>query len=219
MSTPAPAPAPAAPTERPEDQSLADALGGIRGVVETSIPGAAYVVAILVTDRDATLSALVALAVGAVLFVARLVQRDTLQHAIGGLVGVALAAFIVSRTGRAEDFFLVSILKNVGFAAVYAVSILVRWPLLGVLVGALRQQPSAWREDPSQLRAFSRASWIWVGMFALRTAIQAPLYFAGLTVALGTANVALGLPVYVATLWLSWLVLRDQPLVRGSRAV
>lgn len=212
------APAPSAPPA-PEETSLADALGGIRGVVETSVPAAAYVVAILLTDKDATLSAVIALAVGAVLFVARLVQRDTLQHALGGLVGVALAAFIVSRTGRAEDFFLVSILKNAGFAAVYAISILVRWPLLGVLVGAVRQQPGAWREDRAQLRAFSRASWIWVGMFLLRIVVQLPLYLAGATVALGTANVALGLPVYVATLWLSWLVLRDQPLVRGAKAV
>jgi hypothetical protein len=201
------------------DQSLADALGGVRGVAETSVPAAAYVVALLVTDQNTTTSAIVAVAVGVVLFLARLVQRDTLQHALSGLVGVALAAFVAARTGRAEDFFLVSILKNVGFAAVYVVSILARWPLLGVLVGAIRQQPSAWREDPDQLRAFSRASWIWVGMFLLRIVVQVPLWAAGLTVALGTANVALGLPVYLVTLWLTWLVLRDQPLVRGTKAV
>jgi hypothetical protein len=202
-----------------QDQSLADALGGVRGVAETSVPAAAYVVALLVTGRDTTASAIVAAAVGVLLFVVRIVQRDTLQYALSGLVGVGLAAFVAARTGRAEDFFLVSILKNVGFALAYLVSILVRWPLLGVLVGAIRQQPGAWREDPAQLRAFSRASWIWVGMFVLRIVIQTPLWAAGLTVALGTANVALGLPLYLAVLWLTWLVLRDQPLVRGTKAL
>ena len=68
----------------------------------------------------------------------------------------------------------------------------------------------AWREDPEQVRAYSRASWIWVALFSLRLAVQLPLYLAGAVVALGVARVAMGIPLFVIGIWLSWLLLRDR---------
>jgi hypothetical protein len=130
------------------------------------------------------------------------------QFAVSGFVGVAIAAFIAQRTGRAENFFLPGLLINIGYAAAYAVSILARWPLLGVLLGTLTGEGTAWRRDPAKLRAFSIASWIWVGMFLLRVAVQLPLYFASALWALGVARLAMGWPLFFIAVWLSWLVLR-----------
>jgi hypothetical protein len=62
------------------------------------------------------------------------------------------------------------------------------------------------------MRAFRRATWMWVGMFSARLLVQLPLYLAGAVVALGVARTAMGLPVYALCLWLTWL------LVRGVRA-
>lgn len=190
--------------------SLAAAMGGAQGVAESSLPAVAFVAAYTISGSDLTLSATVAVGMGVVLTVVRLARRQTLQFALSGLIGVALAAFVATRTKRAEDFFLPGILLNAGYAAGYAVSILVRRPLLGVLIGLVSGEGMAWRHDPAKLRAYSRASWIWVGMFATRLAVQLPLYLAGAVVALGTARIAMGLPLFVVGIWLSYLVLRRE---------
>jgi hypothetical protein len=205
------APDPPKPVE--SAASLAEAMGGAQGVAESSLPAVAFVAAYTISGSNLELSAAVAVGMGAVLCAVRLARRETLQFALSGLVGVGLAAFVATRTNRAEDFFLPGILLNAGYAVAYAVSILVRWPLLGVLVGLLTQEGSAWRRDPDKLRAYSRASWIWVGLFGLRLAVQLPLYLAGAVVALGTARIAMGLPLFLVGIWLSFLVLRREGVV------
>jgi hypothetical protein len=191
--------------------TIADSLGGRLGIVESGLPAIAFVTAYTATGQDATLSATIALGIGVVLAAARIARRQTVRYALSGLAGVALAAFIVSRTGRAEDFFLPGLLMNAGYALAYGVSILVGWPLLGVFVGAVTGQGMGWRDDPQQVRAYSRASWIWVAMFLLRLAVQLPLYLAGAVVALGVTRVAMGAPLFAIAAWLSWLLLRPPP--------
>ena len=191
--------------------SIAESLGGRLGIVESGLPAVAFVAAYTASGQDATLSAVVALGIGVALALARLARRQTVRFALSGLAGVALAAFIVSRTGRAEDFFLPGLLMNAGYALAYLISIAVGWPLLGVFVGAITGQGMAWRDDPVQQRAYSRASWIWVAMFLLRLAVQLPLYLAGAVVALGVARVAMGAPLFAIAAWLSWLLLRPPP--------
>jgi hypothetical protein len=191
--------------------SIAESLGGRLGIVESGLPAIAFVTAYTATGQDATLSAGIALGIGVALALARIVRRQTVRYALSGLAGVALAAFIVSRTGRAEDFFLPGLLMNAGYALAYTVSILVGWPLLGVFVGAVTGQGMGWRDDPDQVRAYSKASWIWVAMFVLRLAVQLPLYLAGSVVALGVARVAMGAPLFAIAAWLSWLLLRPPP--------
>ena len=66
----------------------------------------------------------------------------------------------------------------------------------------------SWRKDPRLVRIYSRASWIWVGLFVLRLAVQLPLYLAGNLVALGVAKTAMGFPIFAVAVWLSYLVLR-----------
>jgi hypothetical protein len=138
------------------------------------------------------------------------VRGKTVQFALAGLAGLALSAYVVSRTGKAEDFFLPGLLANAAYALAYLISILVRWPLLGIIVATLRGQKMEWREDPEQVRAYSRASWIWVGLFSLRLAVQLPLYLAGAPTALGVARIAMGVPLFAVGIWLSWLILRPR---------
>ena len=163
-------------SERPP--SIADAVGGPLGVAESALPAAAYVITYTVSGQDTTAALVVAVVLGAIFGIARLVRRQTVQFALAGLGGLALSAYVVSRTGRAEDFFLPGLLANAGYAAAYLISILVRWPLLGIIVAALRGGDMSWRKDPEQVRAFSRASWVWVGLFSVRLAVQLPLYLA-----------------------------------------
>jgi hypothetical protein len=41
----------------------------------------------------------------------------------------------------------------------------VRWPLLGLVVAFVLGQRARWRRDPALLRAYMRASWVWVGQY------------------------------------------------------
>ena len=114
---------------------------------------------------------------------------------LGGFGGVALSAFIASRTGNAADFFLPGLLINMAYGVAFAVSNLVRWPLVGVGVGAATGDIAGWRSDPQLRRAYVIATWLWAGMFALKLAIQLPLYFAEMVGALGVAKIVLGWPL------------------------
>lgn len=195
----------------PADSSppaLGSALGGPLGVAESVLPAVVFVVVVTATGQDITAAAISALGVAAALTLARLVRRQTPVYAVTGVLGVAVAGYIASRTGRPQDFFLPGLLANLAYAGAFLVSIAVRWPLLGVIVAGASGRGMEWREDPVRRRAYTRASWVWVCLFTLRLAVQLPLYLAGALVALGTARVAMGVPLFAVGAWLSWLLVR-----------
>lgn len=202
----------------PTADSILSAVGGRLGVAESTLPATVFVVAVVVTGDDTRLSAIVAVGLAAVLALARIARRQTPVYALSGVIGVAIAGYVASRTGKAEDFFLPGLLLNVAYASAYAVSIAVRWPLIGVILNLVGGRwDSSWRRDPELVRAYSRASWIWVALFLLRLAVQLPLYLADALVALGTARVAMGVPLFVVGVWLSWLVLRGTAISPRAR--
>ena len=201
---------PAADLTSAEPPSLAEAVGGPLGVAESAAPAAAYVLTYTISGQDTRAALVVAVALGVVFALARVVRGQTVQYALAGLGGLALSAYVVSRTGRAEDFFLPGLLANAGYALAYVISIAVRWPLLGIIVASLRGGDMSWRKDPVEVRRYSLASWIWVALFSLRLAVQLPLYLAGALTALGVARIAMGIPLFAVGIWLSWLILRPR---------
>lgn len=199
-------------TREPPPPSVIEAAGGPLGMAETALPGVAYVVAYTATGQDTALSAYIALGLAAVLAAARLARRETPRHALSGLFGVALAAFVATRSGKAENFFLPGLIFNAGYAAAFAVSVLARWPIVGYLATQIDGSAKTdWRGDRKRMRMFNRATWMWSGLFVLRLAVQLPLYFAGAVVALGVVRTAMGLPLFGLGLWLSYLLVRRAP--------
>jgi hypothetical protein len=189
------------------EPSIADAIGGPVGLIESGLPAAAFVIAYAASGSNTKTAAIVAVALAVALAAGRLIRRESPQQAISGLVGVAFAAFIAARSGKAENFFLPGLLLNLAYAAVFFVSIMVRRPLVGYIVGAIDGE-RGWRESPDRMRVFTRASWLWVGLFLTRLAVQLPLYLAGAVVALGVARTAMGLPLFALGLWLTYRLVR-----------
>jgi len=177
-------------------------------LIDSGLPTVVFVTVYSLNGRVLTSALIGALAAGAALAVLRLVRRDSLQNVVAGFVAVGIAAWFANRTGQAEDFFLPGILINVIYGTAYLISIVVRWPLLGVLVGLATGEGMAWRQTPYLLRAYTVASWFWVALFAVRLAIQLPLYLTESVVALGISRVVLGWPMFLLCLWLSWLVIK-----------
>jgi hypothetical protein len=190
------------------DESLADLLGGRRAALDATVPAAAFVAGWLAGGRSIAVGAGVAVLGALVVSGWRLRRGDRPRAVLIGLLGVCVAAVIALRTGRAEDFFLLQLLSNGASALAWAVSIVVRWPLLGLVVGTVLGQRTRWRRDPQLLRAYARGSWVWVGQYVVRVAVFLPLYAAGQTVALGVARIALTWPLVAACLAVSWWVIR-----------
>lgn len=190
---------------RPE--SLATVLGGRRGALDASLPPVAFVLGWLVSGRSIGWGAAIAITVAVVVGVVRLLRGQRVAAVVISLAAVVAAALVALYTGRAQDFFLLQVLANVGSALAWAASILIRWPLLGVIVGVVLGQKTRWRRDPALLRAYSLASWVWVGQYVLRVAVFGVLWWGGQVVALGVARTVLSWPLVAAVIAVSGWVL------------
>ncbi|WP_228714263.1 MULTISPECIES: DUF3159 domain-containing protein [Prauserella] len=202
------------PTEpAPSRESLASLLGGRKGAIDASLPPVAFVVGWLATGSSIGWGALTAIAVSVAVGAFRLVRGDKARAVVVSLAAVVAAALIALHTGRAQDFFLIQLLSNVASALLWAASIVVRWPLLGVVVGFALGQKTRWRKDPALLRAYSRASWIWVFLqYTLRVLVYGSLWWAGEVVALGVARTVLSWPLVALTVAVSgWVLYRTLP--------
>jgi hypothetical protein len=198
----------AEPTARQAPSSIAEAVGGPIGMAETALPAVAFTVAYTVSHSNTNTAAIVAVGLALVLTVARLARRESPQYALSGLVGVGFAAFVATRSGKAENFFLPGLLSNAACALAFLISLAVRRPLVGIIVTLLDGEDGSWRQDPSRMRAFAWATWLWAGLFLSRLVVMLPLYLAGAVVALGVARTAMGLPIFALGMWLTWLIVR-----------
>lgn len=189
------------------------AMGGTKGLLDSGLPALIFLVIFNIT-KEVQQAAYGALALSLVLTIIRLAKRETIQHAISGVVGVAICAWLSNRTGKAEDFYLPGLWTNAIYGAVYLVSILVRWPIIGVIIGPLLEENFRWRKDPLRTKVYIKATWLWVGMFAIRLLVQYPLYISGNVNALGTARLIMGYPLFIATAWATWIVIKSGPKLR-----
>jgi hypothetical protein len=192
----------------PADENLATLLGGRRGAADATLPSLAFVAGWVLPGHSVGWGVTAALGTGVAVGGWRLRQGSRPHAVLVGLLGVGVAVLVVLYTGRAADFFLVQIVTNATSALAWAVSIVLRWPLLGLVVGALLRQGTAWRRDPDLLRAYRRASWVWVAQYVVRVAVFTPLWYADQPVALAAARLALSWPLVAACLAVSWWVLR-----------
>ncbi len=195
-----------------EEFSWQQSVGGVRGLLESVLPVTVFTVLYGLT-RALTPSLVGALAVAVVLVLARAVVRQPVMPAVSGLLGVGLGAVVASRTGNAADYFLLPLFKNAFFALLYAGSALAGWPLVGLVLGMLLKEQTAWRGVPERRRVYSQATWLWAGMFGLRFAVELPLYLQQHVVTLGVLSVPLGLPLFGVVLLLTWLIVRRVPTV------
>jgi hypothetical protein len=208
-----------APDEVVEEQAaikqlewdLAEAIGGVRGIIDSTLASTVFILVYTFGGRALTPALLAALGATVLLLIVRLVRREPLRQAFSGVLGVGLSALIASLTGRAANFYVVGIGIQVAYAVAYLVSLAIRWPLLGVLIGPITGEGMAWRNDPPRRRAYWWASWIWFFVFVIRTAVQLPLYLRNEVVTLGLVKIAMGWPLFAVAGLASWLILRRVP--------
>jgi hypothetical protein len=194
-----------------EEFSFTEAVGGWRGLVESVLPGLIFVVTYLAWGGF-RVPVMASVGTVAVLVAARLAQRTPITQALSGAFGVALGALWAWRAGDAGEYFVPGFWITGAYLAAVLVSMLVRWPAVGLIMGLVRGWGGAWREHPALVRRFQVATGIYAVSQAIKLAVQLPLYFAGAVAALGTARLAMGLPYFALILWVLWLLVRNAEL-------
>lgn len=245
--------------------SINDTIGGVRGLIESMAPGLVFVVVYVIT-RDLMAPLVSSLAVAVLAVIVRLIQRTPLTQAFGGLLGVVIGVFWAWKSGDATQYFAWGLVTNGAYLAVMLASVLVRWPVVGLVVeglragfglsaletnvedararadaratakaiaaadaalasidgsasagadapaepGAFKAWAAVWRGNPGLMRRYISATWLWIGMFGLRLAVQIPLFLNSEVGWLGTARLVMGIPLWGLVLWATWVLVRPR---------
>ena len=198
-----------------DKETVVNALGGKKGLIDSGIPSVVFLLTFNFR-HDLQFSLISALALSLILAIVRLAKKDTIQHAISGVLGVVICAFFANRSGNPSDFYIPKLLTNLAYGSAYLIANLAGWPLLGVVLGPLLGENFEWRKNPERKRVYIRASWIWVAMFFARIAVQYPIYRSGNVNLLGTVNLAMGYPLFFAAAYGSWLVIKTAPPINKT---
>ena len=217
--------------QEPEDEPLpsmseqiAEQLGGVRGLIESSLPVFAFVIlnvvlgdAVVGLEKRTALYWAIAGAVVSALGIGayRLIRKEPVRHAVNGLFGIAIGAFLAYRTGKAENFYLPGILLTFGQAAVLLLSVVVRKPLIGYAWGIMANKGQQnWFGNPRLFRTFQWLTLVWVVSLCIRAGIQYYLWAQGEANALGIVRILISWPIYAATfaftVWAIRRVTREQ---------
>ena len=188
-------------------------------MVEGAVPTAGFTIA-WVSTRDLEFSLWLSVGLAVALLAARIVQRQTVQFVFNSLVGIGIAAVFALRSGEAQDAFLPGILYNGAYAVVLVGSVLVRWPVVGFLIGSVTGDPTAWHAQPALVKLCSRLTLLLALPCVLRVLVQYPLWLGGEDMVgwLGTAKIAMGWPLQVAVLaGIVWLLGRNSTPLEPQR--
>ena len=184
------------------------AIGGWRGILESVLPSLAFVVLFTLWPEPLLLSLGVSVGIAALFTVVRLIQKSPPSAALGGLVAAGAAAALALWTGRGVDNFVPGLITNAVYGTVMVVAALVGWSIIGLAVGFLMGEGTAWRKDRRKRRAFFWLGLAWGALFLARLAVQLPLYLTDQVTLLGTLKLVMGLPLFAPMVAVTWLVVR-----------
>jgi hypothetical protein len=195
------------PENMGEKELLNKAIGGWRGLIDSALPSMLFIV-IFVFQKNLNNALIASLALGAVLLVIRLIERKSLTQVFSGFLGLSISVFLTWRTKDASNFFLTGIVTNGIYGFFLLISVLIRKPLIGYLVGSLVGDTSGWLKHPLLVRAYTTVTWLWVAVFGLRLLVQIPLYLNDSIALLGSVKIFMGWPLYLFAVWLTYQIVQ-----------
>ncbi len=195
---------------------IAAAIGGRRGLFDSGFPGLVFALAYAAgnawwPEQELRMALVAAVGTAALLAAIRVVRHEDRRQTVYGLVGVGVAALVAGSTGNAVNFYVPGLLIQAAYGLALLVSILIGWPLVGVIAGPLLGEGSTWRDDRSRRRLYTRLSWLWTLMFLVRLLVQFPLYRADAVVALGLTRLVMGWPLYLLVGFVTYAAIRRAP--------
>ena len=195
------------PENMGEKELLNKAIGGWRGLIDSALPSTLFIL-IFVFQKNLNNALIASLVLGGVLLVIRLFERRSLTQVFSGFIGLSISVFLTWRTKDASNFFLTGIVTNGIYGFFLLISVLIRKPLIGYLVGSLVGDTSGWLKHPLLVRAYTTVTWLWVAVFGLRLLVQIPLYLNDNIALLGTVKIFMGWPLYLFAVWLTYQIVQ-----------
>jgi hypothetical protein len=195
------------PENMGEKELLNKAIGGWRGLIDSALPSMLFIL-IFVFQKNLNNALIAALVLGGVLLIIRLFERKSLTQVFSGFIGLSISVFLTWRTKDASNFFLTGIVTNGIYGFFLLISVLIRKPLIGYLVGSLVGDTSGWLKHPLLVRAYTTVTWLWVAVFGLRLLVQIPLYLNDNIALLGTVKIFMGWPLYLFAVWLTYQIVQ-----------
>lgn len=192
-------------------------MGGPMGMLDSALP----VVVFVAVNSFAGLYPAIFAALGAGVLIAifRLVRKRPVMHAISGLFGVGIAAFIAYKSGSAGGFFKFGIWSYLVYGGALIVSVLVRWPLIGLIWESINGRGRSWRQDKKLVRRYDLATGVWIAIFAARYLVQNALLGQEEIGWLATAKIIMGTPLYILGILITvWIVVRGTSTAMPSFA-
>ena len=192
--------------------TLLEQMGGLSGLVSATLP----VLVLIPVNNFFGLGPALAAALGVAVAIAiwRVLRKETLQPAISGLLGVALCAAIAWFTGDAKGYFLYGIWMSLALCIAAVLSILFRWPAVGVIWKGINGEEMQWQKITPARRAYAIATGGWAVIFLARFIVQRAIYDADATTALGVTRILMGWPLTLLVTALTvWMVRRADTAV------
>ncbi|MFC0580883.1 DUF3159 domain-containing protein [Micrococcoides hystricis] len=183
-------------------------VGGWRGIIESFLPATVFLV-VFILSSELSWALICAMAVAVLAAIARKIAGGTMMQVIAGVVGVAICALVSGTTGQARDYYLPGLYTNAAYAAGMLLSVLIRWPIIGLMYGFLRQEGTDWQQNRRRRRRYALATLLVMAVPLVRLLVQVPLYAANDVEALGISRLLMGVPLYAAALWVAWLITRQ----------
>ena len=197
-------------------EQVADQLGGVRGMIESSVPVVAFVVVNIIWSLTPALVVAIATALGLAAY--RLARKESVRHALNGLVGIGIGALLAWKTGSPKAFYLPGILYTLAYGVAMVGSVIFGRPLVGWIWSLVADKGAVrWRLDDGLRRIFAWLTLVWAATFFAKVVVNLLVWYAdGLTEdqkvgILGIMRIALGFPPYALLLALTvWAVRRYQ---------
>jgi hypothetical protein len=192
-------------------------LGGVSGVIYSSLP----VLVFVGTSRLLGLAVAsgAALGVAALILVWRLARRESVQPAVSGLIGVGVCVLIAYLMGQSKGYFLLGIWTSLIYAAIFALSIVIRRPVVGYVWSWLHGHDRGWRAVRRAVHAFDVATLTWVVVFGARFVVQRVLYDTNHEGWLVVARIAMGWPLAAVAALVTFLAIRTAQRALDAQAL
>lgn len=135
----------------------------------------------------------------------RLVRKQAWYYALGGVLGVGLAAGIALLTQNAASYFLPAMIGSALLLLLALVSNIFGKPLAAWASHLTRGWSLDWFWRKDVRPAYLEVTWLWAVFFGMRLGVQIYLFQLGDAESLGWANTLLGWPVTIVVLVVSYV--------------
>lgn len=198
---------PAPPPSHGGGRAVLDQMGGISGLIYSSLPVVVFVPVSTTFGLMPAISA--ALGVATLILIWRLIRRESVQPAVSGFFAVGVSALIAYLMGESKGYFLLGIWSSLVYAVLFGVSVIIRRPVVGYVWGWVNSHDRDWRSVRRAVLAFDVATLTWVAVFASKFVVQKYLYDADETGWLGVARIAMGYPLSAVAALVTYLAIRS----------